>query len=197
MKLAFFFVSISSFCVVCGLCGGDLTVSPPPPLQPPGSSPSPHSWQPPKGMYGSKDGRGKLTRRKEEEEKERRETLEVNDQCKKNQDLQSGTADGVFASVSSQRRELSHTRSIAADELFYITFLSSWLVFPLFFFFVLFLIRDAVLKKAKTSSYELLLCTALSQQLLSFSTRDKPCNQKLLWSHFDFSVSGFLLTCHI
>lgn len=192
MKLAVFFVSISSFCVVCGLCRGDLTVSTP--LNPPPPVPrlllTPDS--PPRECTAAKTGRAgwHVGRKRKRGERHLRWMINA-----KKQDLQSGTADGVFASVSSQR-ENSHIHVQSQQTTG--TFLHHFFIQLVNFFpFFLFLIRDAVLKKAKTSSYELLLCTALSQQLLSFSTRDKPCNQKLLWSHFDFSVSGFLLTCHV
>lgn len=192
MKLAVFFVSISSFCVVCGLCGGDLKASTPRHPPTPGSL-TPDS--PPRDCTAAETGRAGWHVGRKRKRGERHLRWMIN--AKKTR-FTVRDSRRSFCQCFIAERELSHTRPIAADDRNF----STSLFYPvgsffLCFFFCLFLIRDAVLKKAKTSSYELLLCTALSQQLLSFSTRDQPCNQKLLWSRFDFSVSGFLLTCHV
>lgn len=199
MKLAVFFVSISSsFSVVCGLCGGDLTVSTPPP----------HSrflacssllTAPPRECTAAKTGREGWHVGRKRKRGERHSRWMIN--AKKNKTgftVRDSRRSFCQCFIAERQRTLTYAFNRSGrQELFYITFLSSWLIFPLLFFFFFFLIRDAVLKKAKTSSYELLLCTALSQQLLSFCTRDKPCNQKTTLISFWLFCFWLLLTCHV
>lgn len=201
MKLAVFFVSISSLRCLWTLRRRSYSLHSPPPTPPhhslPGSSPAPHSWQPLEGMYGSKDGKGRLTRRKEETE--RRETLEVNDQCKKPQDLQSGTADGVFASVSSQReRTLTYTFNRSRrQELFYITFLSSRLIFPLLLLFFFFLNQGRGSKESKNQQLRTLTVHSTISTASLFLYTWQTLQPKTTLISFWLFCFWLLLTCHV